>query len=132
MWREQGHSQTDRPHPQAATLEAAFVRDGIAVHHVGDASTLDPSASSNVARAIVHIVPPPPDGGELRDYKRRMFAELDALAAAMPTLDADIRRQSIASAIAEQCSWSARPIRLMRNPGGNANSIMSVIPSTLG
>jgi hypothetical protein len=68
----------------SATLEAAFVRDGIDVHHVGDASTLDPSAASNVPRAVVFIVPPALDGGGLRDYKRRVSAELDGLVGAMP------------------------------------------------
>jgi hypothetical protein len=71
--------------PLSATLEAAFLRDGIAVHHVGDASTLQPSAVSNVPRAVMHIVPLQLEGSELREYKRRIFAELGALVGAMPT-----------------------------------------------
>jgi hypothetical protein len=70
--------------PLSATLEAAFVRDGIAVHHVADASTLDPSTASNVSRAIVHIVPPALEGPEKHDYKRHVFADLAGLVGVMP------------------------------------------------
>jgi hypothetical protein len=73
--------------PLLATLEAVFVRDGIAVHHVPDVATLadDTRAASTVTSAVLQVTPPTTHGPGLRDYRRRVHAELRGLVGAMPT-----------------------------------------------
>ena len=69
--------------PLTAPLEAAFIRDDIAVRRLASLDRMNGEVT-NVPRAVLQITPPAGRGAEIRAFRRLAFTQLQQLAAVMP------------------------------------------------